>query len=101
MRKLPDGAAAEADKAVNAVLKYPGAKWSLAVKNRRAILLAVGPPQAAPREWIIRPASQPPCQVGQEAVGGVPCLRGKGMRDMPAPVTRQIPISVPRLRKIG
>ena len=53
MRKLPDGAAAEADKAVNAVLKYPGAKWSLAVKNRRAILLAVGPPQAAPREWII------------------------------------------------
>lgn len=30
MRKLPDGAAAEADKAVNAVLKYPGAKWSIA-----------------------------------------------------------------------
>ena len=39
--------------AMNAILKYPGAKWSLAVKNRRAILLALRPPQAAPREWII------------------------------------------------
>ena len=38
---------------MNAILKYPGAKWSLAVKNRRAILLALRPPQAAPREWII------------------------------------------------